>query len=307
MAGISSRAAGGVENKRKFNSGSSLESKEFSDGSGLELYSTDFRGYDPQIGRFHQIDPIGYKTPNSSSYSFVLNNPVLYNDPYGLDTIKATGKAGDVVTTTNFTGNRVQAQINEDGSSTLTETLQETVVTSSSKTKASSSSLFSWNGGLMRYLIPDKINVGISGDIAFFFGVGASPLNFTILTRGDPGLYLTPTFNVQLGNSIKPGEGSATYSVGWYTGDPTKIRREMLTGHTFGGDIGLTIIEGGSVGASYSPIDIRNPIKGGGFVNVNANLSIGLDVGAITGMTINGTYQFTAGAAPLWTSNGIMQ
>ncbi len=99
IAALSSVGQNKPENKFKFNSGSELQHKEFSDGSGLELYDASYRMYDPQIGRFNGIDLMAAMNAETSPYAFVKNNPLIYTDRLGLDSSTPGWDEGDDETT----------------------------------------------------------------------------------------------------------------------------------------------------------------------------------------------------------------
>jgi RHS repeat-associated protein len=83
MSGISSKSAGSLENKYKFG-GKELQSDEFSDNSGLELYDFSARMYDQQTGHFPNPDPLAEQFSSWSPYVYSYNNPIRFGDPTGM-------------------------------------------------------------------------------------------------------------------------------------------------------------------------------------------------------------------------------
>jgi RHS repeat-associated protein len=85
MAGISSKAAGKLENRLKFNG---IEQNTDLD---LNSYEAFYRTYDPQVGRFWQTDPS--PTFSQGLYTAFDNNPILKNDILG-DTAVTRWRSG---------------------------------------------------------------------------------------------------------------------------------------------------------------------------------------------------------------------
>jgi RHS repeat-associated protein len=65
-------------NKYLYDAGSELNST-------TAMYDLPYRNYDAALGRFFQVDPLAHKSSDFTPYHYAGNNPIIANDPSGLD------------------------------------------------------------------------------------------------------------------------------------------------------------------------------------------------------------------------------
>ena len=65
--------------------------KELFDDGDLNWYDYGFRNYDPQIGRFTQLDPLTDDYPLLTPYQYASNDPITNIDLDGLEGVSSTG------------------------------------------------------------------------------------------------------------------------------------------------------------------------------------------------------------------------
>ncbi|MGJ8661630.1 MAG: T6SS effector amidase Tae4 family protein, partial [Bacteroidota bacterium] len=81
MPGRSNSYGAGVEYRYAYN-GMELDNEVSGNGNS---YTTEFRQYDPRLGRWKSLDPLMVKFPWMSPYVAFNNNPILFTDPLGLE------------------------------------------------------------------------------------------------------------------------------------------------------------------------------------------------------------------------------
>ncbi|MDJ1502081.1 RHS repeat-associated core domain-containing protein [Xanthocytophaga agilis] len=74
----------GIETQGNPNHKFQFLGQEKQDEFNLNWVETFFRSYDPQLGRFHQIDLLSNFFTMLSPYVYSYNNPITYSDPTGL-------------------------------------------------------------------------------------------------------------------------------------------------------------------------------------------------------------------------------
>ena len=82
MSGISSKAAGTIQNKEK-----TFQGQRFDDDLGLNWVQFKWRNHDPQIGRFIEIDPLSEKYVYNSTYAFSENKVTAHVELEGLESV----------------------------------------------------------------------------------------------------------------------------------------------------------------------------------------------------------------------------
>ena len=85
MSGISSKAAGKLENKKN-----KFQGQEYNDDLGIDMYEFKYRMDDPQTGRFWQVDPLADKYVHNSTYAFSENKVTSHVELEGLEAVEVS-------------------------------------------------------------------------------------------------------------------------------------------------------------------------------------------------------------------------
>ena len=152
-----------LDNKYQYNG------KEWNDDFGLNLNDYEARMYDPAIGRWNALDPMAEMYGFYSPYHYVLNNPMRFIDPNGMESEDIIEKRKNTQTGT------IKGHANESGNNwsgvMIFQQGQDT------KSKGDSPNPPSWNNNALNKalgvsaltLADDVTGIGVADDVLIPF------------------------------------------------------------------------------------------------------------------------------------------
>lgn len=257
MAGLSDKAVKWeyAENKYRFQK-QELQNKEFSDGSGLEMYEFKYRFDDCQIGRFWSVDPLANKYEYNSPYAFSEDKVTAHVELEGLEATPVNAFWGQVVQEFNQLGRSLDNMFSREDS-------HEHTVSKEKVTKN----------------VEVKKSVVTTDTHTLSFGMTdvMEHLTRTNTTSGGPSLHLSvvsthdvsdkTTQTTQMGGVTVTGTTSVSRTTGVTT-----------TGVTMSGPVPLGDVPGGTLGVGFST-------NSQGLSTFNVGLSGGGSIGKSTTVT----------------------
>ncbi|RYF22085.1 MAG: RHS repeat-associated core domain-containing protein [Flavobacteriales bacterium] len=285
-----------VAQKKKFNS------KEWQDeGDLLNWFDYGARNYDPALGRWMNPDPLAELYFSTSTYSYVLNNPIYFRDPDG----RSAQGGGDPITW-YIEMNEIRIEHNRSTGVTtwfivptqsylgLSTGSSEVGFGNSGGGGGSPAYTFSdfWNSPFARLLIPDKISITISSSATAGIGI-SKELSLTWITRGHdatPIPYTAFTYGVQGGPTVS-ADALIGQSIGYYPISDMRMlpkgdAASMLYGHSKYVSFDLGEGVGGSGSVSWGVQNVGNIMPSGW-------ITVGLGVGPSYGVGFQGGASFS--------------
>ena len=223
-----------------------------------------FRTYNPSIARWLQVDPISKH--HESGYAWVTNNPILWNDPLGLDTVKYDPSGGsnpddvyvlnDVVVQGENQSNEVTEEVNNSPNYQYASSMQPYPGAGSFPRQSGAVEPF--------FFVPNPVEIGIS--------VADNLSRGEFITAGIAAIALAPGGK---GGRLLWGFWDDYAKIAYKGRTYAKVGDRLYTRHAIDrlspSGLGVAGGAGGASGRSISPTFVEDVITNGARRNVVVN------------------------------------